>query len=124
MVRSGGSAPSLAIAASMLPGAAGLALTMARSPGLPLLIGAAVALGASFGVAQSLTIASMLAQLPAARVGVANALWNAAYDLGWAVGAVFVGVVIDRLNYAGGAVAAVAAALVAAVYLASARQKP
>jgi MFS family permease len=119
-----GSVPSLAITASMLPGAAGLTLTMARSPGLPLLIGAAVALGASFGVAQSLTIASMLAQLPAGRVGVANAVWNAAYDLGWAVGAVAVGVVIDRVNYAGGAVAAAAAALVAAAYLASACQKP
>jgi predicted MFS family arabinose efflux permease len=93
----------------------GLTLTVDGSPGLGKLLGAAVALGASFGVAQALTIAALLEQLRTAQVGAANAVWNAAYDLGYAVGAVAVGTVINHLDYSGGAFAAVVLAVVAIV---------
>lgn len=86
--------------AAILIGIGGLALTAAPTSSWLVPAGAAL-LGVGFGAAQSLGLATMLERLPNDRVGAANAVWNAAYDVGWAAGATVVGVVVGRVGIGG-----------------------
>ncbi len=73
-----------------------------------------VALGIGFGVAQSASMTTMLARVEPAAYGTVNAVWNLAYDLGWGVGSLVVGVLVGAVGYGPAfVVTAIAVALVA-----------
>ena len=94
--------------------AAGLA-TAALSGSTPAVIGGMVALGIGFGVAQSSSMHTMLARVEPAAYGTVNAVWNAAFDLGWGVGSIAVGALVGAVGYGPAfVVTAIAVALVAA----------
>jgi predicted MFS family arabinose efflux permease len=63
-------------------------------------IGGAVLFGVGFGVLQNATLCLMFARAPEGSEGAVSAIWNAAYDLGMAVGALGAGLVVARLGYA------------------------
>jgi MFS family permease len=63
-------------------------------------IGGAVLFGVGFGVLQNATLCLMFARAPKGSEGAVSAIWNAAYDLGMAVGALGAGLVVARLGYA------------------------
>ena len=50
-------------------------------------IGGALVFGAGFGLLQNTTLTLMYARVPAGGEGAVSAIWNAAYDLGMAAGA-------------------------------------
>ena len=73
-----------------------------------------VALGIGFGVAQSASMTTMLARVEPAAYGTVNAVWNTAFDLGWGVGSIAVGVLVGAVGYGPAfVVTAIAVALVA-----------
>jgi MFS family permease len=67
--------------------AAGMALIAVTGSPMLVIAGAAL-LGAGFGVLQNATLSLMYARVPAAGYGTVSAIWNAAYDLGMAAGAI------------------------------------
>ena len=77
----------------------------------------AVAFGTGFGVLQNATLSLMYARVPAAAYATVSAVWNAAYDLGMAVGAIAVGMLIGVTGY-GLAFLVIAVAMVPALVLA------
>jgi predicted MFS family arabinose efflux permease len=85
-------APGLVLAAT---GMAGLAAT-----GVPAaVIGGSLVFGAGFGVLQNTTLALMYSRVPAGGESTVSAVWNAAYDLGMAVGALVAGLVVTSIGY-------------------------
>ncbi len=64
-----------------------------------LVIGGAVVLGAGFGALQNATLTLMYARVPAGGESAVSAIWNAAYDLGMAAGALGAGLLIGSLGY-------------------------
>ena len=62
-------------------------------------IGGALLLGAGFGVLQNATLTLMYARVPAGGESAVSAIWNAAYDLGMAAGALGAGLVIASIGY-------------------------
>ncbi|SEF37275.1 Predicted arabinose efflux permease, MFS family [Amycolatopsis pretoriensis] len=64
-----------------------------------LVIGGAVVLGAGFGALQNATLTLMYARVPAGGESAVSAIWNAAYDLGMAAGALGAGLVIGSVGY-------------------------
>jgi MFS family permease len=67
-------------------------------------IPAAVILGAllfgmGFGILQNATLALMYARAPRGGEGAVSAIWNAAYDLGMAAGALAAGLVVGSIGY-------------------------
>ncbi len=82
--------PGLVLAAA---GMAAMAVTGTPSA----VIGGALVFGAGFGVLQNATLALMYARVPAGGESAVSAIWNAAYDLGMAAGALGAGLV-DHLG--------------------------
>ncbi|MFJ7215882.1 MFS transporter [Amycolatopsis sp. NPDC098790] len=64
-----------------------------------LVIGGAVVLGAGFGALQNATLTLMYARVPAGGESAVSAIWNAAYDLGMAAGALGAGLIIGAVGY-------------------------
>jgi MFS family permease len=62
-------------------------------------IGGALVFGAGFGVMQNASQALMYARVPAGGEGSVSAIWNAAYDLGMAAGALAAGLVVAEVGY-------------------------
>jgi predicted MFS family arabinose efflux permease len=62
-------------------------------------IGGALVFGAGFGVLQNATLTLMYARVPAGGESAVSAIWNAAYDLGMAAGALGAGLVIGSAGY-------------------------
>jgi len=91
--------------------AVGMGTAAFTSTPLAVLVGMA-AFGAGFGLAQAATLNTMLARVSDRQYGAVSAAWNAAYDLGWAAGAIGIGMVAATAGYP--AAFAVAAALVLA----------
>ncbi len=78
--------------------AAGMA-TMAATGSAVLVIAGAALLGAGFGVLQNATLSLMYARVPAAGYGTVSAIWNAAYDVGMAAGAIGVGMLVTATGF-------------------------
>ena len=89
--------------ARLLPGGlilAALGMAAIAVTGTPIaVIGGALVLGAGFGVLQNATLTLMYARVPAGGEGVVSAIWNAAYDLGMAAGALGAGLVVTSIGY-------------------------
>ncbi|NMO49787.1 MFS transporter [Actinoplanes sp. TBRC 11911] len=76
-------------------GMAALALT-----GIPAaVLGGALLFGMGFGILQNATLALMYARAPRGGEGAVSAIWNAAYDLGMAAGALGAGLVVGAIGY-------------------------
>jgi predicted MFS family arabinose efflux permease len=83
----------------LLTSAAGMTcLAATRTPAA--VIGGAVVFGAGFGVLQNATLVLMYHRISPGVEGVVSAIWNAAYDLGMAAGALTAGLLIIPLGYA------------------------
>lgn len=78
--------------------AAGMA-TLALGGTPALVIGGALAFGIGFGALQNATLTLMFARGPAGSEGAVSAIWNAAYDLGMAAGALGAGLVVTSAGY-------------------------
>ncbi|WIX84682.1 MFS transporter [Amycolatopsis sp. DG1A-15b] len=76
-------------------GMAGLAFTATPAA----VIGGAFVFGAGFGALQNATLTLMYARVPAGGESAVSAIWNAAYDLGMAAGALAAGLVISSAGY-------------------------
>jgi predicted MFS family arabinose efflux permease len=63
-------------------------------------IAGALVFGLGFGVLQNATLCLMFARAPEGSEGVVSAIWNAAYDLGMAAGALGAGLVVAHVGYA------------------------
>jgi MFS family permease len=103
------------------------------APGLALSIGGVVAMavtgsdalvlagaatfGAGFGVLQNATLSLMYTRVPAGGFSAVSAIWNAGYDLGMAVGAAGVSVLVTTVGY-GPAFLVTALVMVPALWLA------
>ncbi|MBE8516305.1 MFS transporter [Amycolatopsis sp. H6(2020)] len=76
-------------------GMAGIAFT-----GTPAaVIGGALVFGTGFGALQNATLSLMYARVPAGGESAVSAIWNAAYDLGMAAGALGAGLLISSAGY-------------------------
>jgi MFS family permease len=73
------------------------ALACTTVPGA--VIGGALFFGMGFGVLQNATLALMYARAPRGGEGTVSAIWNAAYDLGMAAGALGAGLVVTSIGY-------------------------
>jgi predicted MFS family arabinose efflux permease len=62
-------------------------------------IGGALVFGIGFGALQNATLALMYARVPAGGESAVSAIWNAAYDLGMAAGALGAGLLITSAGY-------------------------
>jgi predicted MFS family arabinose efflux permease len=65
----------------------------------PAVIGGALVFGAGFGVLQNATLTLMYARVPSGGESAVSAIWNAAYDLGMAAGALGAGLVVASTGY-------------------------
>jgi predicted MFS family arabinose efflux permease len=65
----------------------------------PAVIGGALVFGAGFGVLQNATLTLMYARVPSGGESAVSAIWNAAYDLGMAAGALGAGLVVASPGY-------------------------
>jgi predicted MFS family arabinose efflux permease len=63
-------------------------------------IGGSLVFGLGFGVLSNATLCLMFARVPEGSEGVVSAIWNAAYDLGMAAGALGAGLVVAHVGYA------------------------
>lgn len=84
--------PGLALAAV---GLAGTALTSS----VPAVLAGAVLFGAGFGILQNATLTLMYTRVTVGGYGTVSAIWNAAYDVGMAVGAIGVGLIVTVTGY-------------------------
>jgi predicted MFS family arabinose efflux permease len=100
------------LAGAVVLAAAGMATTAATGSGLAVLTGMAL-FGTGFGLAQAASLTTMLARVTPDRYGAVSAAWNAAYDLGWGVGALGVGLVVASLGAPAGFVTAAVLTLAA-----------
>jgi MFS family permease len=73
------------------------AMAVTQTPILVLL--GAMAFGTGFGVLQNASLSLMYARTDAASYSTVSAIWNAAYDMGMAVGAIGVGLLIGSTGY-------------------------
>jgi MFS family permease len=103
----------------LLPGLllsiAGMALLSVATP-VVVLLGAAV-FGAGFGILQNATLALMYGRVPSEGYTAVSAVWNGAYDVGMAIGAVGVGALVPYTGF-GLAFLITAAAMTPALVLA------
>jgi predicted MFS family arabinose efflux permease len=100
------------LAPAVVVAAAGMATT-AASGSVPAVLAGMALFGAGFGVAQAASLTTMLQCVPPDRYGAVSAAWNGAYDLGWGVGALGVGLVVASLGVPAGFAAAAVIALTA-----------
>ena len=88
--------------ALLMPGlilaVAGMAALAATGSAVLVLLGAA-AFGAGFGILQNVTLTMMYERVPRSAYSGASAIWNAAYDLGMAAGAIGAGVIVPLAGY-------------------------
>jgi MFS family permease len=89
----------------------------------PLVVAGAAAFGAGFGVLQNATLTLMYARVPAAEYGTVSAIWNGAYDLGMAAGAIAVGALVACTGFSA-AFLVVAASMLPALALARREAQP
>ncbi len=89
----------------------------------PLVLIGAVVFGSGFGVLQNATLALMYARVPATEYATVSAIWNGAYDLGMAAGAVAVGALVAATGYSA-AFLVVAASMLPALALARRERQP
>lgn len=99
------------LAPAVVVTAIGMGVTAATGSSLAVVAGMTV-FGIGFGLAQAASLNAMLERVPASEYGAVSAAWNAAYDLGWGMGALGIGVVVAMLGYSAAFV--VAAVLVIA----------
>lgn len=100
-------------------GMAGIAFT-----GTPAaVIGGALVFGAGFGALQNATLTLMYARVPTGGESAVSAIWNAAYDLGMAAGALGAGLVIGSAGYPA-TFAATAVVILPALLLARRDRRP
>jgi MFS family permease len=92
--------------------AAGMATAAATGSAIAVLAGMAL-FGTGFGLAQAASLTTMLQRVTPDRYGAVSAAWNAAYDLGWGVGAIGVGLVVASLGAPAGFITAAILALTA-----------
>ena len=92
--------------------AAGMATAAVTGSGIAVLAGMAL-FGTGFGLAQAASLTTMLQRVAPDRYGAVSAAWNAAYDLGWGVGAIGVGLVVASLGAPAGFVTAAVLTLAA-----------
>jgi predicted MFS family arabinose efflux permease len=109
------------LAPGVLLTAAGIAALAATATPAAVL-GGALAFGAGFGLLQNATLALMYARVPTAGHGAVSAIWNAAYDLGMAAGALGAGLLIGSIGYSATFVATAAVILLALVLVRSDRR--
>jgi MFS family permease len=86
------------LAPGLILAVTGMAALAATGSTTLVLIGAA-AFGAGFGVLQNVTLTMMYARVPRSSYSAVSAIWNAAYDLGMAAGALGVGALVPSLGY-------------------------
>jgi MFS family permease len=87
------------LAPGLLTAVAGMLLVaVVESPAA--VVGGALVFGLGFGVLQNATLCLMFARSPSGHEGVVSAIWNAAYDLGMAAGALGAGLVVAHVGYA------------------------
>jgi MFS family permease len=72
---------------------------MAVTHSAALVVAGAATFGTGFGLVQNATLSLMYSRVPAAGYGAVSAIWNAAYDLGMAVGAIGVGLLITTTGF-------------------------
>jgi MFS family permease len=89
----------------------------------PLIVTGAMAFGTGFGVLQNATLTLMYARVPAAEYGIVSAIWNGAYDLGMAAGAIAVGALVAVTGFSV-AFLVVAASMLPALALARHEAQP
>jgi predicted MFS family arabinose efflux permease len=109
------------LAPAVVLAGAGMATAAAIGSGVAVLAGMAL-FGTGFGLAQAASLTTMLRRVTPDRYGAVSAVWNAAYDLGWGVGAIGVGLVVASLGAPAGFVTAALLAL-AALPLATRRRQ-
>lgn len=73
--------------------------TLAVTGSPSMVIGGALVFGAGFGALQNATLVLMYARVPAGGEGAVSAIWNAAYDLGMAGGALGAGLLVSPIGY-------------------------
>jgi predicted MFS family arabinose efflux permease len=100
------------LAPAVVVATAGMATAAATGSGPAVLTGMAL-FGAGFGVAQAASLTTMLQRVAPDRYGAVSAAWNAAYDLGWGVGALGIGLVVTSLGVPAGFATAAVLALTA-----------
>jgi predicted MFS family arabinose efflux permease len=86
------------LAPGLLLSIAGMAAVAATGSPAAVLIGSAV-FGAGFGILQNVTLTMMYASVPRSAYSSVSAIWNAAYDLGMAVGAIGAGLLVTSLGF-------------------------
>jgi predicted MFS family arabinose efflux permease len=64
-----------------------------------IVVAGAATFGTGFGVLQNATLSLMYARVPKAGYGTVSAIWNAGYDIGMAVGAIAVGVLVTSTGF-------------------------
>lgn len=90
--------PAFLLAPGLVLSAAGMtALALTGTPSA--VIGGALVFGIGFGALQNATLALMYNRVPAGGESAVSAIWNAAYDLGMAAGALGAGLVIASIGY-------------------------
>ncbi len=85
---------------------------------------ACLLIGGAYGAVQSITLVSTFARISAADRAVASAVWNAAFDMGTAMGALVIGVLAASPLGVWGAFAVLAALVVATIPAGLASGKP
>jgi MFS family permease len=81
----------------LVPGLLLVAVGMVLTATTPIV--GAVVFGAGFGILQNATLSLMYARVPAGGEGTVSAIWNAAYDLGMAGGALGAAFVVTSAGY-------------------------
>jgi predicted MFS family arabinose efflux permease len=90
--------PSRLLTPGLLLSAAGIAL-LALTGTPAAVIGGALLFGLGFGALQNATLTLMYSRVPTGGESAVSAIWNAAYDLGMAAGALGAGLVIASAGY-------------------------
>ncbi len=90
--------PARFLTPGLLLAATGMALlALLGSPAL--VIGGALVFGAGFGILSNTTLSLMYSREPAGGESTVSAIWNTAYDLGMAAGALAAGLVVASVGY-------------------------
>ncbi|GAA2367548.1 MFS transporter [Nonomuraea africana] len=86
------------LAPGVIASVAGMALLALTGSPVTVLVGATT-FGLGFGLLQNATLTLMYSRVTTAGYGPVSAIWNAAYDVGMAVGALGVGFVVGLIGY-------------------------
>lgn len=90
--------PARLLVPGLVLSAVGMAMLAATGEAAVVIAGATV-FGIGFGVLQNASLTLMYARVPAGGEGAVSAIWNAAYDLGMAAGALGAGLVVASVGY-------------------------